>query len=172
MARKVTFMGTNGLGQVTGMHPAVGAAVSVGAGTATAVGIRKFSSSGTLHRYSELVGASVGILAGLGMMASPKSRAAGFTGIVATLVGQGLRFAEGLMSGGLSGGLGIVTAKQVPTLGAAAAYNMPSLGAASAYRMPTLGERTVEPRQLAGNGGVQIVGSGGIGRHFGATVMG
>ena len=110
------------------------------------------------------------------MMISPKSRGAGVTGIVATILNNGLRFAESMiskkpaMTAANTAGYGIVTPEVVPTLGATAAYQVPTLGATAAYQVPTLGgDVQVEPRQLAGN---LPVFEGSLGRHYGATIMG
>lgn len=231
--RKVSWMGVNGLGAVAGLHPSAGAALSVGLGTGTAIGVRMFTG---LDKWSELIGGGVGVGAGMALMLSPKTRGAGFTGIVAAGISNGLRFVEAMVSdkqkiknltgamstkqdaagvkyatqlaavkeaaktvGVLSGGLGIVTPQVVPTLGAVSAVTVPTLGAVAVNVMPTvggpMGAVQAEVRQLAqpsygqpsyaGMGApqlpifqgnqqppVQIVGPGGIGRHYGATCMG
>ncbi len=171
--RKVNMWGMNGLGAVSGLHPAVGAAVSVGLGTGTAIAVRQFKPE--YDKWSELIGGGVGLLAGAAMMISPKSRGAGVTGIVATVLNNGLRFAESMITKkpamvANTAGYGIVTPEVVPTLGAVAAYQVPTLGATAAYQVPTLGgDVQVEPRQLAGN---LPVFEGSLGRHYGATIMG
>lgn len=169
MARgKVNIVGVNGLGAVTGMHPAVGAAVSAGLGTGLAVGLRQTDRAKhpKLHKYSELIGGGAAVAASAAMMASRNMRAAGFAGLVVALLTNGVRFMGQSMD--KTNGLGIVSAQQVPTLGAMAAYNMPTLGAMSAQRVPTLGMVQAESRQLAGPG-VQFQG---LGANYGATCMG
>jgi hypothetical protein len=225
---ELSLAGTDDLGQVRGIHPAIGAAVSVGAGTATAIGVRQFSS---LDKYSELIGGGVGISAGVIMMFFPNSRAAGYTGIISALLNNGLRYAAALISdkeklrdasgalasktaktmpiknrlaaieadlkaagtasGTTEGAFGIVRPQVVPTLGAVSARQVPSLGAVSAERRRLadagLGLVQAEQRQLAAaqlpqfqshmgmgqaQSPVQIVGAGGIGGNYGATVFG
>jgi hypothetical protein len=227
----LNLMGTTDLGQVQGIHPAIGAAVSVGTGTATAIAVRQFSG---LDKHSELIGGGVGVGTGVIMMLFPASRAAGFTGVIAALLNNGLRYAAGMLAdkeklrdvvgesaslnekagatikaqlitaenalkaakaspaaGVTSGALGIVRPQVVPTLGAMSAERVPTLGAISAERRQLagggLGMMQAEQRTLAASqlptfqnhmgmgqpqNPVQIVGSNGIGRNFGATIFG
>lgn len=93
--RKVSLMGTNSLGQVTGIHPVLGAAVGGGLQTAGAIGVRQFVG---MDEYSELIGAGIGAVGSGLLMLSSKTRAAGLTGMVTSIVVGGLRFAAGMIS--------------------------------------------------------------------------
>lgn len=181
MARKpkVNIVGVNGLGAVTGLHPAVGAGVSATLGTGLAIGLRrakKNEPNSKLHKYSELIGGGAALAASAAMMASPRWRAAGFTGVVVAVLNNGLRFLERQMSKDTAaGGMGIVSPEQVPTLGAYAAERMPlaggGMGAVTAQQRSTLGAVQAESRQLAGNGLPTFQGTS-LGQHFGATCVG
>lgn len=169
MARKVTFMGTNGLGAYSGVHPALGAAVGVGLGTGTAV-VMSMSKNAKAQKYSELGGLAAGALGSLALMVSPKTRGAGFVGLVSAVLNNGVRAVVQMArkpAAGATAGWGIATAAQVPTLGATAAYQVPTLGAVTAQ------QRQV----LQGSGGAGMGANGlpvfqGLASHYGATVMG
>jgi hypothetical protein len=51
-----------------------------------------------MDKYAELIGLGAGVVAGAGMMVSPKSRAAGMVGIVTAFLTNGLRAAEAFTS--------------------------------------------------------------------------
>jgi hypothetical protein len=93
MARRkqVTFMD---FGQGD-LNPLWGAAASGLFGTGTAAAVRAFSS---MDRHAELIGLGVGVATGAALLISPRSRAAGFTGIATALVTSGLRYVEALAS--------------------------------------------------------------------------
>ncbi|KKK95091.1 hypothetical protein LCGC14_2676300, partial [marine sediment metagenome] len=201
------------------MNPLWGAAASGIVGTGTAIGVRAATG---MDKHAELIGLGTGVLTGIALMMSPRTRAAGFTGVVVAIVNNGFRFMEQLasdkqkirdlagakahfaantattkvplktqltllqaeaQSGGfgmvtvdprqLAGGLGAVSAQQVPTLGAVSAQSMPlagpnGLGIVSPEVIRTLGQSGV---QFQG-GGDSGPGVSGIGRHYGATVLG
>lgn len=93
--RKVGLTGVNGLGQVEGVNPFWGALASGTLGTGAAMGVRAMTG---MDKHAELIGLGVGLAAGAGLMASPRTRAAGFTGVVTALATNGLRFLESMFS--------------------------------------------------------------------------
>ena len=164
MARKVTFMGTNGLGAYSGVHPALGAAVGVGLGTGTAV-VMSMSKNAKAQKYSELGGLAAGALGSLALMVSPKTRGAGFVGLVSAVLNNGVRaVVQMTRKTAPVAGWGIATAAQVPTLGASAAYRVPTLGAVTAQQRQVL--------QGSGMGSNGLPVFQGLASHYGATVMG
>ena len=180
MARKqVTFVGTNGMGQVAKnqVNPAWGVVASGTTGTGTALAVRALSKH---DKNSELIGMGVGMATGVAMMLSERMRAAGFAGVLTALITNGLRFAESMFSAkqqikDLAGSAASHAAAATPPVplknqletakAAAAAAGlgmvqvnpMPlagaGLGAMEAQRVPTLGAVSVEPMPLAGQGG-------------------
>jgi len=178
---EMSLAGTDNYGQVMGIHPAIGAAVSVGAGTATAIGVRQFTD---MDKYSELIGGGVGVGAGVIMMFFPAARAAGFTGVISALLNNGLRYAASMIADkeklrDVSGELATKITKKDKTrsvktqlvelqaqiealktapaatsgaFGIVEAQRVPTLGAMSAQRVPTLGAISAERRQLADAG--------------------
>ena len=94
MARKKGLMG---LAQARSgdLNPIWGAIASGGLGTASAIGVRAMTG---MDKNAELIGLGVGVAAGLGLMASERSRAAGVVGIVTALMNNGMRFAEAAFS--------------------------------------------------------------------------
>lgn len=171
MARRNRMLGQAAAGDLNPMWGAV-ASGTVSAGTA--VGVRKFSKSLSMMNNAELVGMGAGVAVGALMMISAKSRAAGFVGIVTSLITSGLRYVE--QSGMLGGSLGAVSAERIQALGMATAQRMP-LAAASAQSVPTLG--IVSPEVVPTLGGAPVTFQGGspvtfqgLAGAFGATIYG
>lgn len=177
MARKKGLMGF-AQARSGDVNPLWGVAAAGAAGNGTAIGVRAMSG---MDKHAELIGLGVGVAAGLGLMISPKTRAAGFAGIVAALMSNGLRYAEQLMSAkqqikDLRGAEVTYIAKNAGTapkdqlaaakaaaqaggFGMVTTQRMPlagGFGAASAARVPSLGAVSAEQRTLAG-GGLGIV---------------
>ncbi len=185
-----------GLAQAGDVSPIWGVVASGVTGTGTAVAIRATTS---MDKNAELIGMGVGTLAGLAMMMSKRTRAAGFTGIVTAIVNNGLRYAEAALTdkqklkdivgaiatktktvaaqleaakaAASAAGLGIVTASRMPLVG--------NLGIVQANAVPTLGAVTAQPMPLMGGLGAVTAqpmplagGLGGLGAHFGATGVG
>jgi hypothetical protein len=148
------------------VNPLWGAVTSGLVGTGTAMGVRV---STGLDKHAELIGLGAGVAAGLALMVSPKSRAAGFTGVVTALVTQGMRYAEAMFTDkqkikDLAGAEATHKVKAGQPLktqlaekqaaasaggfGAITAQNVQAL-----YGAGGLGAITAERRQLAGAGG-------------------
>ena len=171
--RKVNWMGVNGLGAVGGLHPSAGVALSVGLGTGAAIGVRMFTG---LDKWSEAIGGGVGVGAGLALMLSKKTRGAGFTGVIAAGINNGLRFVEAMVSDkqkikNLTGAMstaqnvaGVKYADQLTAVTEAAKAAgvlkggfgivtpqiVPTLGAVSAQVVPTLGAVSAQVMPVVG----------------------
>lgn len=95
----VSLFGLDEFGQVTGMNPLWGAVAGAGFQTVGAIAARQFVDSFAMDKWSEAIGAGVGVAAGGVMMAFGNTRAAGVTAIATSLVNGGLRQIEALMFG-------------------------------------------------------------------------
>ncbi len=156
MARKkVGLTGVNGLGQVTGINPFWGALASGGLGQTAAAGLRLYG----MDKHANLAGLGTGLLVGVGLLMSDRTRAAGFTGIVTALATSGFAWAMGMLSAkeqikDLKGAEVTYLATKAPTKIPVAAQLAAAKAAAVAGNFGTV---TVEPRQLAGGLGTVTV---------------
>lgn len=90
----VDAFGLDEFGAPAGLNPFWGAVVGPGAAAVAAVGLRQFTSSPTMLRHSEAIGALVGGLASGVMVAMKGTRAAGWTGLAALAAGALPRLLE------------------------------------------------------------------------------
>jgi len=91
----VDAFGLNEFGQPAGLNPVWGAVVGTGLGTLGAIGARQFGKTGgKMSQYSELVGLGMGALASGAMAFFDGTRAAGWTGLAAVALNNGLRQLE------------------------------------------------------------------------------
>lgn len=93
----VNLFGLDEFGQVTGMNPLYGAIAGAGFQTVGAIAARRLMTSVAMDKWSEAIGAGVGVAAGGVMMAFGNTRAAGVTAIATALVNGGLRQIETMM---------------------------------------------------------------------------
>ena len=88
----VDIFGLDEFGAPVGIGPLVGAAIGVGAGTLTAIGVRNLTTAGA---HSELIGMGVGIGAGAIMIAmGENTRHAGWVAVASAALNNGLRAIE------------------------------------------------------------------------------
>jgi hypothetical protein len=172
MARKVNFLGGLAQAKSGDANPLWGALASGAIGTGTAIGIRTFTG---MDKNAELIGLGAGAATGLALMMSPRTRAAGFTGLLTALMTNGLRYAEAMLSpkqqikdlagAGVTFNATTAATRQTPKqqlvaaksiaagqgFGAYAAERRTALGAyAAENRTALLGERSAEPRTALG----------------------
>jgi hypothetical protein len=95
MARKVNFLGGLAQAKAGDANPMWGALAAGAIGTGTAIGVRTFTG---MDKNAELIGLGAGAATGLALMMSPRTRAAGFTGLLTALMTNGLRYAEAMLS--------------------------------------------------------------------------
>lgn len=181
MARRRKYSRALGLAQAGDVSPVWGVVASGVTGTGTAVALRATTS---MDKHAELIGMGAGTLAGLALMMSKKTRAAGFTGIITALVNNGLRFLEASvvdkqklkdLTGALASKTGTVKAQLEAAKSAAAAAG---LGIVQANRMslaggglgivqpsvvPTLGAVSAEPMPTLGAVSAQRMPLAGFG---------
>jgi hypothetical protein len=163
MARK---KGLAGLAQARGgdLNPVWGAMASGAIGTGTTISVRAFTG---MDKNAELIGLGAGVAAGVALMMSPRTRAAGFTGVVVALMTNGLRFVEALASNKQK--IKDLEGAKVTFLSQKAATKVPVKDQLTAKQAEAqaggFGMVTVDPRQLAGFGAVsaeqrQLAGNG------------
>jgi len=90
----VDAFGLDEFGQVDGLNPLWGAAVGAGVGTLSAIAIRQFTKMG---KWSELIGLGLGAASSGAMIIFPGTRAAGWAGLAASFLNNGLRQLELMM---------------------------------------------------------------------------
>ena len=93
---ELDIFGLDEFGMPAGLNPLWGAVAGGALSTGAAMATRAFSAD--WGRWSEGIGAGVGVLAGAAMAFFPGSRAAGWTAIATSLVTSGLRQLESLMT--------------------------------------------------------------------------
>ncbi len=172
----VDLFGLDEFGQAVGPYPAIGAALGVGVQTAAAILVRRFTAQ---DKWSEGIGAVVGMAAGAGMMAMEKTRAMGWTMVAASGVGGLLRQLETLYmpvekakADAGAAAAAIAPASQTTQAAVVESGAASSGGAASGMGMVqvdpaySLGLPTIEPSASLGSGmGLppQLVGAGDYG---------
>lgn len=174
---EVDLFGLDEFGEPVGLKTMWGALIGSGLGTGLAIGLRRFSTAGSMWaNNAEGVAFLLTSAVGGAMVASHKTRAAGWTAIAASAVNNGLRYLDQMMGGSSMGGWGEAT-----------------VDPARAFYGHGLGIATTEPRQnLAGAGGlptlvghdaslgasasqVQVMGGpalSGLSSLYGATLFG
>lgn len=163
MARK---KGLAGLAQARGgdMNPVWGAMAAGAIGNGTSIGIRTFTG---MDKNAELIGLGAGVATGVALMMSPRTRAAGFTGVVVALVTNGLRFVEALASSKQK--IKDLEGAKATFLATKAETKVPIKDQLAAKQAEAqaggFGMVTADPRQLAGFGAVsaeqrQLAGNG------------
>lgn len=185
---KINLLGLNQFGNPTGMERVWGAAVGTGAGTIGAIAARRLGTAGGwASRNSEVVGLLTGGVVSAAMIAMEGTRAAGWMGLVATVLNNGLRIVEQALFGGVAGVgwyttetanplLGMVQANQVNGLGYQVAAQQPhAYGTVPGVAGP-MQDNGQPPVNLLG-GQINLLGQGspsiaGLSQMYGATVMG
>jgi hypothetical protein len=188
---KVNLFGLNAFGNPTGMERVWGAAVGAGAGTIGAIAARRLASpGGWASRWSEAVGLLTGAGASLLMVSMPGTRAAGWMGLVAAALNNGLRVLEQVVFSGAGVGW-TVTETANPMLGMVQAQQLNGgFGYATAGQQPhaygtvpgvagiagPIADGNGPPVNLMGSG-VNLLGHGspsiaGLSSRYGATIMG
>lgn len=184
---KINLLGLNQFGNPTGMERVWGAAVGAGAGTIGAIAARRLAApGGWASRWSEAVGLLVGAGASTAMIAMPGTRAAGWMGLVAVTLNNGLRLLEQVLFGSGQVGwyttetanphLGMVQANQVNGLGYQVAAQQPhAYGTVPGVAGP-MQDNGQPPVNLLG-GQINLLGGGspsiaGLSSMYGATIMG
>jgi hypothetical protein len=164
------------LGQAKKLSPLWGAVAGTGLGTIGAIGARQFGApGGALERNSEWVGFGLGAAASGALLLSKKMRSAGWTGLAAAFLNNGLRGLEGLMFSSATSG---------PVIRPVTAFMNGGQGLGMAEMRPTgafLGAHGDAPQLLGtniaqGSQQVQLLGKHGDGPqldshagHWGAT---
>lgn len=178
-ARDVDAFGLDEFGQPTGLNPLWGAVAGTGLGTIGAIAVRQFTSYG---KHSELIGFGLGALASGVMIFFKGTRAAGWTGLAAAFLNNGLRQLEGMLmaapAAAAGTGMGDVTVEPITALRGAGQFGVVEMEQETALTGPTA-DREGMP-QLVGAGianasqHVQLLGGPGLAQfagHWGATVM-
>lgn len=168
----VDLFGLDEFGQVSGPYPAIGAALGTGIQTLAAIGVRRFT---TKDKWSEGIGAAVGIVAGAGMLAMNSTRALGWTMIAASGISGLLRQAETLMmpvekakaeAGAAAAASPALTTQQEEAAAVSKTVEeTQGMGMVQIDPQYALGLPTVEPSYALGNVGLppQLVGAGDYG---------
>jgi hypothetical protein len=104
----VDAFGLDELGSPAGLSPMWGAVAGSGLGTVASMAARRFG-TGKIAQHAEAVGFLAGAAASGTMIAMRRTRAAGWTGLAATFLNNGLRALEQyMMAPSLSGWGGVV----------------------------------------------------------------
>lgn len=90
--------GLDEFGQPVGINPMWGAVGASGIGTLTSVGIRQFTKSAKMRKYSELIGFGAAAVPSGVMLIWGGTRAAGWTGLFTALLNHGPRIIENMLS--------------------------------------------------------------------------
>jgi len=86
----VDAFGLDQFGQTRGLNPMWGAAAATGVGTVTTMGLHRYA-SGKLQEHGEALGFVAAAVAAGTMIAMKRTRAAGWTGLAAAFLNNGLR---------------------------------------------------------------------------------
>lgn len=89
----VDLFGLNEFGEVIGAREMWGCALGATVSTGVAIGARALGGV-TMKRYSELIGLGAGVAVSGAMIAMPSTRAAGWTALVTSFIGNGFRAIE------------------------------------------------------------------------------
>lgn len=98
----VDAFGLDQLGAPSGLNPLWGAVAGSGLGTVASMGLRRFGSGG-MAKHAEALGFLAGAAASGAMIMMRRTRAAGWTGLAAAFLNNGLRALEQYATGGFSG---------------------------------------------------------------------
>jgi hypothetical protein len=111
MARKKKYDDLFGLGGFGAgmMDDMLGSVVGGGVSTVAAIGARMASGDPTVQKYSEGIGAAVGVAAGAAMYFGTSRKSAGLTAMVTAAVTGGLRQLERLLASPAVAGFGLPT---------------------------------------------------------------
>lgn len=193
----VDLFGLDDFGSPVGLNPAWGAAIVAGLSTSTSIAVRAFTSLPT--RWSEGVGFAVGAVASAGMIAMEGTRNAGWAGLAAAFLSNGLRQLEVLLSSkpvvlglpmvrnippgrdirgvmvspvrNFAGGLGVTIPTNVPQMYGAGVAG-PQLGRQNGgppVDLMQAGSLPASSQHVQMMGGRQM---SGLGQHYGATLFG
>ena len=166
------LFGLDEFGNPQGLAEHWGAAIGAFSQSASAVAMRKFGKAGKWTKYSELLGAVVGVAAG-GVMYGMGHKSAGITSALTAAITGGVRQVAQLTK--LDPGLGIATYDTVPTLGYAA-INRQALvpGSQGLSGPPQLEGASFKGTAALGAQQAQLVGAqvSGLSSHFGSTIFG
>jgi hypothetical protein len=181
----VDLFGLDEFGQPVGPYPAIGAALGTAIQTSAAIAVRRFTKK---DKWSEGIGAGVGVMAGGAMMLLPKMRAMAWSTLAASLVGGGLRQLEVMMSKNEKAKQEAAeAAKEAESSGEQSGMGLVQIEPTEALGLPTIEPTQMlgMPPQLVGAGDyglsqnpaakqAQLVGPGvsGLGSHFGSTIFG
>lgn len=172
----VDAFGLDEFGAPAGLNPMWGAAIGSGLGTVAAIGLRQTDPTGFMARHAEALGFGAAAVASGAMIFFPGSRAAGWTGLAAAFLNNGLRALEQyVLKGGLSG----VVIEPTTAFAGRGGLGMVDIERTTAFRGGATGlGRGSELPQLVGatlqsaSDHVQLVGGPALNRfagHWGAT---
>lgn len=187
----VDLFGLDEFGQPMGLSQNWGAAIGTATQAGVCIAVKELTD---MDEYAEGIGAIAGAAVGGAMIAMPASRAAGWTAVISSLVGGGIRQMHAMMSkkektkNNLKG-LGLVEIENMPRVG----YDQMD----GAMGLPTVEPQVIVPGSEGLDGAMgmppQLVGAGdyglsqnpaaqqaqlvgpamsGLGSHFGATLFG
>lgn len=181
----INLFGLDDFGEVAGARELWGAALGAAVGTGVAIGVRALAGE-SMARYSELIGLGAGLAVGGAMIAAPGTRAAGWTAVTTTMVGNGLRALEQLfLTPAASTPVGAVVPEAVNAFGSVVIEPTHALGAVVPETVQMAGAQLAgdaPPVSLLSNASlpasanyVQVLNGpslSGLGQHFGSTVFG
>jgi len=178
-------------GRPVGWNPMWGSSIAVGAGTLASVITRQVSSQ---DKYAELIGFGVAAVPSLAMVFPKRTRAAGWAGLITSVLNNGVRFAEQMLSDKEKAKIEAakllaaakeqvaqaqsqtapppgqqttqgVNVQQIP------AFAGPALGLVVPQAEPSLKGAGQQQPQLLGNGQPQLLGatSSAMSSHYGST---
>jgi len=163
------LFGLDEFGNPTGLDEHWGAAIGAFSQSASAVALRKF---GKWTKWSEMLGAVVGIAAG-GVLYGMGHKSAGITSGLTALITGGVRQLAQVT--GVDPGLGIATYDTVPTLGYATVGRQALIpGSQGLSGPPQLEGAGFHGTAALGAQQAQLVGANvsGLSSHFGSTIFG